>query len=45
MGGVANHACSTVLSFKSQPAGGEGLFVQGNHFTVEDIALEDGRAT
>lgn len=32
----------TVLSFRGQSAGGEGLLVRGNDFTIEDIGLEDG---
>ncbi|MCB9745221.1 MAG: right-handed parallel beta-helix repeat-containing protein [Alphaproteobacteria bacterium] len=31
----------TVLNFKGQGAGAEGLLVTGDHFTIEDIALED----
>ncbi|MCB9741866.1 MAG: right-handed parallel beta-helix repeat-containing protein [Alphaproteobacteria bacterium] len=31
----------TVLSFKGQAAGAEGLLVTGDDFTIEDIALED----
>jgi len=31
----------TVLSFKGQVAGAEGLLVTANDFTVEDIAIED----
>lgn len=34
---------STVLSFKNQVAGGEGLLVNGNGFTIEDIGIEDSR--
>ena len=32
----------SILSFKDQSAGGEGLFVQANHFTLQDIGFEDG---
>ena len=31
----------TVVSFASQSGGGEGLLVQGDRFTLEDIGLED----
>lgn len=34
---------STVLSFKNQLAGGEGLLVNGSGFTIEDIGIEDSR--
>lgn len=34
---------NTVLSFRNQVAGGEGLLVNGNGFTIEDIAIEDSR--
>lgn len=34
---------NTVLSFKNQIAGGEGLLVNGNGFTIEDIGIEDSR--
>ena len=34
---------STVLSFRDQVAGGEGLLVNGNGFTIEDLAIEDSR--
>ena len=33
----------TVLSFKGQIAGAEGLLVTGDDFTIEDIALEDAK--
>lgn len=33
----------TILSFKNQLAGAEGLLVTGNHFTIEDLAIEDSR--
>lgn len=33
----------TILSFKNQLAGGEGLLVNGSGFTIEDIAIEDSR--
>ena len=32
---------STVLSFANLSGGGEGLLVQGDDFTIEDIGLED----
>ena len=32
----------SVLSFANQNAGGEGLLVQANHFTLEDVGFEDG---
>ncbi len=31
----------TVLSFRDQVAGADGLLVTGNHFTIEDIGIED----
>ncbi|MBI1366650.1 MAG: hypothetical protein GC153_11930 [Alphaproteobacteria bacterium] len=31
----------TVLSFKGQVAGAEGLLVTANNFTIEDLAIED----
>lgn len=31
----------TVLSFRDQVAGADGLLVTGNHFTIEDLAIED----
>lgn len=34
---------STVLSFKNQVAGGEGLLVNGSGFTIEDLGIEDSR--
>lgn len=34
---------STVLSFKNQIAGGEGLLVNASGFTIEDIGIEDSR--
>lgn len=34
---------STVLSFKNQLAGGEGLLVNGSGFTIEDLGIEDSR--
>jgi len=33
----------TILSFKSQIAGAEGLLVNASDFTIEDIAIEDAR--
>jgi parallel beta-helix repeat protein len=33
----------TVLSFKDQVAGAEGLLVNANDFTIEDIGIEDPR--
>lgn len=33
----------TVLSFKDQVAGAEGLFVTASDFTIEDLAIEDTR--
>ena len=35
----------TVLSFKTQIAGAEGLLVNASDFTIEDIAIEDARVT
>lgn len=32
---------SSVLSFKGQIAGAEGLSVNASHFTIEDLAIED----
>lgn len=34
---------NTVLSFRNQLAGGEGLLVNGNRFVIEDLAIEDSR--
>lgn len=34
---------STVLSFKGQVAGAEGLLVTGDDFVLEDLALEDAK--
>ncbi len=31
----------SILSFRNQSAGGEGLFVQAHRFTLEDVGLED----
>jgi len=31
----------TVLSFRDQVAGADGLLVTGSHFTIEDLAIED----
>lgn len=31
----------TILSFKNQEAGAEGLYVTSNHVTIEDLAIED----
>lgn len=31
----------TVLSFKNQEAGAEGLYITSDHVTVEDLAIED----
>ena len=33
----------TILSFKTQIAGAEGLLVNASDFTIEDIAIEDAR--
>ena len=33
----------TVLSFKNQVAGAEGLLVSANDFTIEDLAIEDAK--
>ncbi len=33
----------TILSFKDQITGGEGLLVNASHFTIEDLAIEDSR--
>lgn len=33
----------TVLSFRDQVAGAEGLMVNASHFTIEDLAIEDSR--
>jgi parallel beta-helix repeat protein len=33
----------TILSFKNQVAGAEGLLVTGDNFTIEDLAIEDSR--
>ena len=33
----------SVLSFKGQKAGAEGLLVNANHFTIENIAIEDAK--
>jgi len=32
---------STILSFKGQKAGAEGLLVNGDDFTIEDLTIED----
>ncbi len=32
----------TILSFKNQTSGGEGLLVTADRFTIEDLAFEDG---
>jgi parallel beta-helix repeat protein len=32
---------ATVLSFKNQQSGAQGLLVTGDHFTIRDIAIED----
>ena len=31
----------TILDFKNQEAGAEGLYVTSNHVTIEDLAIED----
>lgn len=33
----------TILSFRNQITGGEGLLVNASHFTIEDLAIEDSR--
>ncbi|MEO6103075.1 MAG: parallel beta-helix domain-containing protein [Pseudoxanthomonas sp.] len=33
----------SVLSFKGQKAGAEGLLVNGNDFTIEDLTIEDSK--
>ena len=33
----------SVLSFKDQKAGAEGLLVNASHFTIENLAIEDAR--
>jgi len=33
----------TILSFRQQAAGAEGLLVTANNFTIEDIGIEDSR--
>jgi parallel beta-helix repeat protein len=33
----------TILSFKGQTAGAEGLLVNASNFTIEDLALEDAK--
>ena len=33
----------TILSFKDQIQGAEGLFVRANDFTIEDLAIEDAK--
>ena len=33
----------SVLSFKGQKAGAEGLLVNADHFTIENIAIEDAK--
>jgi len=33
----------TILSFKGQAAGAEGLLVNASNFTIEDLALEDAK--
>ena len=33
----------TILSFRNQVQGAEGLFVSGNDFTIEDLAIEDAK--
>ena len=33
----------TILSFKNQIQGAEGLFVSGNDFTIQDLAIEDAK--
>lgn len=33
----------TILSFKDQITGGEGLLVNASNFTIEDLAIEDSR--
>ena len=33
----------SILSFKGQKAGAEGLLVNASHFTVENLAIEDSR--
>lgn len=33
----------TILSFKTQAAGAEGLLVTANDFTIEDLAIEDAK--
>ena len=33
----------TVLSFKGQKTGAEGLLVNANHFTLENLAIEDAK--
>ena len=35
----------TMLSFKGQVAGAEGLLVNASDFTIEDLAIEDTKAT
>lgn len=34
---------NTVLSFRNQVTGGEGLLVNGNQFVIEDLGIEDSR--
>lgn len=34
---------ATILSFKNQITGGEGLLVNASNFTIEDLAIEDSR--
>lgn len=33
----------TILSFKKQDQGSEGILVTGNNFTIEDLAVEDAK--
>ena len=33
----------SILSFKGQKAGAEGLLVNASHFTIENLAIEDSR--
>ncbi|HAJ31266.1 MAG TPA: hypothetical protein DCL32_13955, partial [Gammaproteobacteria bacterium] len=33
----------TILSFKEQVSGAEGLLVTANDFTIEDLAIEDAK--
>lgn len=33
----------TILSFKGQKAGAEGLLVNASNFTIQDLAIEDSK--